>query len=123
MVTPSWGVSFLLSPLTIIDLLAAFPLGLRIALMASSSQEITGAAILLCAVAFVRLLKIIRRFQKFHLLLKAFQLAFEALPVLMFVLCMITLFFASAVYLVEPRDNIKTLPMAIYFTLVTITSL
>jgi len=44
------------------------------------------------------------------------------LPVLMFMLAVMTLIFSSAVYLVEPRENFDSLPRAIWFTMVTITT-
>merc|ERR1719454_385251 len=64
-----------------------------------------------------------RRFQQINLLLGAFAVALEAMPVLMFILAFITLLASTGMYLVEPRDNIESLPRAVYFTLVTITSL
>eukprot|EP00429_Kryptoperidinium_foliaceum_P035584 CAMPEP_0176170676 /NCGR_PEP_ID=MMETSP0120_2-20121206/87376_1 /TAXON_ID=160619 /ORGANISM="Kryptoperidinium foliaceum, Strain CCMP 1326" /LENGTH=74 /DNA_ID=CAMNT_0017508485 /DNA_START=160 /DNA_END=380 /DNA_ORIENTATION=+ len=56
------------------------------------------------------LLKLLRHFSHFHLLLSAFWGALEALPVLLFTLLVIALFFSSLLYLVEPQDNIEDLP-------------
>uniref|UniRef100_A0A7S4PZS2 EF-hand domain-containing protein n=1 Tax=Alexandrium monilatum TaxID=311494 RepID=A0A7S4PZS2_9DINO len=77
--------------------------------------------LLLFAVPIVRLLKTLRRFQKFHLLLKAFNLAAEALPVLLFILFFIALVFSVLVHLAE-RDQIESLPLAFWFTIVTMTT-
>jgi len=70
----------------------------------------------------VRLLKLLRRFEKFHLLLDAFSIALEALPVLLFTLTIIIMSFSAIIYNVEPRDNIHTLPEAIFFIIVTMTT-
>jgi len=64
----------------------------------------------------------LRRFQQFHLLLQAFRQAFEALPVLLFTLCVIVLTFSSMIFYVEPRENIETLPKAIWLAIVTMTT-
>lgn len=122
-VSPSRGPMFFLSPFNVIDVAAALPLFFRITFFAQPSfNSEDWEAILLCVVPILRLLKLMRRFQKIHLLLGAFKLALEALPVLMFCQALIALTFASAFYLVEPRDNIETLPKALYFTLVTMTT-
>merc|ERR1711974_59105 len=46
---------------------------------------------LFCVVPVLRLLRMLRRFEKIHLLLRAFELAFEALPVLLFTLSILVL--------------------------------
>lgn len=78
--------------------------------------------LLLCIVPILRMLKILRRFQKFLLLWRAFALAAEALPVLLYTLTFIALMFSSLIYLVEPRDNIPHLPDAWWLTIVTMTT-
>merc|ERR1712048_350303 len=78
--------------------------------------------ILLGAVPIVRLLKTLRRFEKLHLLVKAFSLAAEALPVLLYMLFLIALVFSLLIYIVEPRDNIQSLPTAAWLTIVTMTT-
>ena len=55
-----------------------------------------------------------------YLLCTAFQLASEALPVLMFVLVIIHLTFVSMIYIVDPREEVETLPLALWLTVVTI---
>lgn len=57
-----------------------------------------------------------------HLLFGAFQTAFQALPVLLFTLAFIVMTGSSAVYMVEPRENFETLPKALWFTVVTMTT-
>lgn len=61
-------------------------------------------------VPLMRLLKIIRRFEKFRLLVSAFRVTFEALPVLLYTLMLIALVFSVFIYFVEPVDNIGSLP-------------
>jgi len=47
-------------------------------------------------------------------------LASEALPVLLFILSILVLTFASAIFILEPRDNIGTLPESLWLTIVTV---
>jgi len=68
---------------------------------------------------FMRLLKMLRRFPKFHLLTNAFSLAFEAMPVCLYTLSAIILSFSALLYLVEPDENIGSLTEAVWFVLVT----
>jgi len=75
---------------------------------------------LLYFLPFLRLLKLLRRFEKFHLLLSAFTLAFEALPVLLYTLAVIVLFFSALIYAVEPRSGIASYPQAVWLTIVTV---
>lgn len=79
-------------------------------------------AILWCCVPILRLLKTLRRFESFHLLIKAFHDAAEALPVLLYILTVIAMVFAALIYLVEPRDNIKSLPHSFWLSIVTMTT-
>lgn len=71
------------------------------------------------ALPVVRLLRLFRRFESIHLLRKAFYLASEVLPVLLFILAILVLVFASILFFVEPRSNIDSLPEALWFTIVT----
>jgi len=116
--------SFFCSPYNIIDTLTALPLIVRASVDFEVPQDDKSLEryLLLCCVPVVRLLKMLRRFQQFHLLLQAFKQAFEALPVLLFTLCVIVLTFSSAIFYVEPRDNIDTLPKAIWLAIVTMTT-
>jgi len=73
-------------------------------------------------VPILRLLKLLRRFETFHLLMSAFQVSFEALPVLLFTLFIITLTFAALIFYVEPRSNVPGWADALYLTIVTIST-
>merc|ERR1719480_325837 len=70
----------------------------------------------------LRLLKLLRRFEKFHLLLNAFQIALEALPVLIYALVLMVLVFSAGIYWFEPRDNIGSFPEAMWLTVVTMST-
>uniref|UniRef100_A0A7S0FG85 EF-hand domain-containing protein n=1 Tax=Pyrodinium bahamense TaxID=73915 RepID=A0A7S0FG85_9DINO len=110
------------------DVLAVLPLALRAAvgfvLPDSGSEGWRGAAAeyLLCIVPILRLLKMLRRFERFRLVIAAVEQAFEALPILLFSLFELTLVFSALIFLVEPRDNIESLPRAIWLTIVTMTT-
>eukprot|EP00928_Gymnodinium_smaydae_P083213 TRINITY_DN66464_c0_g1_i1.p1 TRINITY_DN66464_c0_g1~~TRINITY_DN66464_c0_g1_i1.p1 ORF type:complete len:690 (+),score=90.26 TRINITY_DN66464_c0_g1_i1:56-2125(+) len=79
-------------------------------------------AYFLCGVPVLRLFRILRRFEKFRLLTDAFKLSLEALPVLLFTYSLIALSFFAAIFLAEPRDNIRSLDEAIWMTIVTMTT-
>lgn len=118
---------FFLSFHNVIDFLAAASLAFRAAagfVLPDSEEERDNfvCLVLLCAVPIIRLLKTLRRFEKFHLLLRAFWLAAEALPVLLYILCTIALVFSMLIYVAEPRWNIKTTGHSLWFTIVTMST-
>jgi len=71
---------------------------------------------------FLILLRLLRRFEHFQLLTSAFNAAAHALPVLLYTLLLMALFHASLFYLLEPRDVVPTLSDAMWFTVVTIST-
>lgn len=108
-----------------IDMIASMALLVRLAL----NFELVGAgserdALLRALQCFplLRLLKMLRRFEKLELLIGAFQIAFEALPVLMYMFTVIVMFFSTLVFFFEPGDNVASMPEAIYLCLVTIST-
>mmetsp|Transcript_56011 Transcript_56011/g.181579 ORF Transcript_56011/g.181579 Transcript_56011/m.181579 type:complete len:510 (+) Transcript_56011:49-1578(+) len=66
------------------------------------------------------LLKLLRRFRTFHLLISAFHEALEALPVLLYTMLVIVLGFTAVFYIVEPRSSIRTLPESLWLVVVSI---
>lgn len=78
--------------------------------------------ILMCFVPVARAMKALRRFEMLELLMHAWRKAAEGLPVCLFFLLVATLLFASMIFIVEPRDNIPSLPKAIWLTIVTMTT-
>lgn len=126
MVCPN-RVQFLSNWLNVNDMLNTIPpLIIRIitgfVLVRERDYETVTWSLLLGAVPLTRLLKLLRRFRKFRLLLQAFVLAFEALPVLLFIYALIGLFFAALFFLVEPRENLASLPQALWMTVITMTT-
>lgn len=115
---------FLASRHTLIDFCSVAPLPLRIYCKDNdellSGTLVTG--ILLGIVPVLRMLKLLRHFQKLHLLMKAFQLALEALPAMIFLYVLLVLVFTSMVFLVEPRWNVPTIPSAMWLTFVSMTT-
>jgi len=112
----------------VIDMLAAVP---ALAIRASTGfilEEDCGnistcpQMLLLCVVPILRVMKTLRRFQKFHLFLTLLQTILEALRVLLFTLLIMVLVFSSLIYLIEPRENIGSLPQAMWLTIVTVTT-
>jgi len=49
-------------------------------------------------------------------------MALEALPVLLFTLVLIVFIFSGSIYWLEPRDNIESFPRAVWFTVVTMST-
>mmetsp|Transcript_10488 Transcript_10488/g.23848 ORF Transcript_10488/g.23848 Transcript_10488/m.23848 type:complete len:687 (-) Transcript_10488:53-2113(-) len=101
-----------------LDLVAGFvPFALRV--VALSQDEDIWYETLVCLVPALRMLKLLRRFEQFHLLTQAFGMAFEALPFLIYTLALIIFAFSTCVFLVEPRDNIPDFGTALWLSLLT----
>jgi len=116
---------FLQSKYTCIDMLASSALILRAAVgfvLPPAGDETAVSIILLCILPIVRAFKLLRLFATFRILLDAFKATLEALPVLLYTMFIITLVAASLIYIAEPRDNISSLPMAIWLSIVTMTT-
>merc|ERR1719512_148347 len=75
---------------------------------------------MICALPVLRLLKLLRRFDTFHLILMAFHQASQALPVMLYILAILVLSFASIIFILEPRDNFSSLAQSLWFTIVTV---
>lgn len=118
---------FCLGPLNLIDLLSVAALPLRVYMGFVFPPEVhvdksITTVVLLGFLPVVRSLKLLRRWQKVHLLTQAFADVFEALPVLLFPLTIIIMFFACLIFLVEPSDNIGSVWAAFWLTIVTMTT-
>eukprot|EP00929_Paragymnodinium_shiwhaense_P069129 TRINITY_DN34869_c0_g1_i1.p1 TRINITY_DN34869_c0_g1~~TRINITY_DN34869_c0_g1_i1.p1 ORF type:complete len:681 (-),score=191.58 TRINITY_DN34869_c0_g1_i1:207-2249(-) len=108
-----------------IDLMAGLALVVRLVaygFMEEPENDATFTLSFQCFVPIFRLLKMLRRFEKFNLLISAFTIAFEALPVMLYTLLAIMLIFSSIIFIVEPRDNIESLSHSMWLTLVTMTT-
>eukprot|EP00928_Gymnodinium_smaydae_P026941 TRINITY_DN20992_c0_g1_i1.p1 TRINITY_DN20992_c0_g1~~TRINITY_DN20992_c0_g1_i1.p1 ORF type:complete len:513 (+),score=65.66 TRINITY_DN20992_c0_g1_i1:62-1600(+) len=119
-------ISFVKDAYNIIDLLAVLPLAARlytgITMMPFYSTRSFTAALLYLCVPILRLLKMLRRFQQFRLLIGAFELALEVLPFLIFAQILIALIFSAAVFLLERDNDLDTFPRTVWYTLVTMTT-
>lgn len=78
--------------------------------------------ILLFALPILRLLKLLRYFETFRLLVDAFKNSLEALPVLMYTLALIVMLASSLLYLIETRTAIPSLQHALWLCVVTMTT-
>mmetsp|Transcript_148132 Transcript_148132/g.474194 ORF Transcript_148132/g.474194 Transcript_148132/m.474194 type:complete len:328 (+) Transcript_148132:504-1487(+) len=117
---------FFRNPYNIVDILSALPIGLRVI---ENFRVITGreacdiwCSMLRSLVPVLRLLKFLRHFQQFHLLLKAFAVALEALPIMIFIYVLIMMGFTSAIYIVEPADNVESFMKALWLAIVSMTT-
>mmetsp|Transcript_96547 Transcript_96547/g.277266 ORF Transcript_96547/g.277266 Transcript_96547/m.277266 type:complete len:240 (-) Transcript_96547:197-916(-) len=63
-----------------------------------------------------------RRFPQMQLLVSAFETCLEALPVLLYTMAVIAVFFASMIFLAESRDNISTMSQSAWLVLSTMTT-
>lgn len=117
---------FLFSGYNVIDILSVFTLTLRIttgfAAPRTQGDYTTANYVLVAFVPTLRLVKMLRRSKHLRLLLYAMQDGFEALVVPLFVLLLIELAFSGFIYVLEPRDNIHSLPHAMWLVVVTIST-
>ncbi|CAK0907676.1 unnamed protein product, partial [Prorocentrum cordatum] len=123
-----WGcapntVNFLFVSQSWVDLVAASALAVRAAVgfVLPESQDDLVSIFLLCFVPIIRLLKIVRHFETFQVLVQAVKITMEALPMLLYAVTLITMTFATFIYLVEP-ELFESPFRAFYFCLVTITT-
>lgn len=77
--------------------------------------------LLVCFFPVLRLLKLLRRVQTFQVLLSAWWAVVEALPMLIYVLTIIAMTFASLLFVFEPKSNIPDWPTALWLTVVSMT--
>mmetsp|Transcript_16431 Transcript_16431/g.47081 ORF Transcript_16431/g.47081 Transcript_16431/m.47081 type:complete len:549 (-) Transcript_16431:425-2071(-) len=118
---------FLLDPYNLIDILSTLPLALRACLgfrlFGDDGTCHLGCALLRGGVPLLRLIKLLRRFQTFRLLVRAFALSAEALPVLLFIWGVLGLGCAGLIFVFETRANVPTLSSAIWLSFVSMTTL
>ncbi|CAK0852746.1 unnamed protein product [Prorocentrum cordatum] len=100
-------VNFFFSTHTWIDIAAASAVVVRVAagLVLPVSLDDMCTILLLGIVPIVRLLKIIRHFETFNVLIQAVRITMEALPMLLYAVTLITLIFANLIYFMELRGS------------------
>lgn len=107
------------------DLVAgALPLSLRAVRLFTEATLEEGAPkyLMFCVAPVLRELKLLRRVQQFHLFLTLLENIKDAVQVLMMLLMIVVLVFASMLYIVEPENNIGSMPKAMWLTVVTMTT-
>lgn len=118
-------VCFLWNFHNVVDMLAALPLVIRIRLGCVLSEEemetLPGSA-LLYVVPVLRLLKTLRGFKCFNLILTSVLKVYSETWPTILVLVFVVLLFSSLIYYTEPRDNIGSYPKAMWFVIVTMTT-
>jgi len=114
--------SFLENSANLVDSLSAVPLTVIFLIHYDLFDEEWGDAFLLSAVPVIRFLRFVRRFRQIQILITAFQDCLEALPVLLYTLAVMGCIFSSAIFLVEPRDNITTLSESAWLVISTIST-
>lgn len=126
MATPNRG-RFFFNAYNVVDSLSGLPIILRAVTGFSSTQGYAtcdiACVVIRSVVPALRLAKLLRHFQQFHLLLKAFYIAFEALPVMIYIYLLIMMCFSAAIYIVEPRDNIETFSRAWWLAIISMTTI
>jgi len=116
--------AFLHNLFNVIDILTVVPIFVRASagfVLPSGTPADWKHRFLLFYVPVIRLMKTMRRFEKLHLLLRAFKVALDALPVLLYLLCCLALSFSVLICLAEENDNpdMQSLPECLWFTIVT----
>eukprot|EP00929_Paragymnodinium_shiwhaense_P001667 TRINITY_DN101904_c0_g1_i1.p1 TRINITY_DN101904_c0_g1~~TRINITY_DN101904_c0_g1_i1.p1 ORF type:complete len:788 (+),score=154.35 TRINITY_DN101904_c0_g1_i1:147-2510(+) len=114
-------------PYWFLDILSAVPLVMRITESGQSrlgmDTEVTVQEVVyVCVAPVIRLLRTLRYFEQFQLLISAFRMALNALPFLIFLLVCLVLVFSSLIFIFEPRENIESISHAMWLSLVTMTT-
>merc|ERR1712228_892556 len=93
-------------------------------ILASADEETNDAImfVIFCVAPILRIMKITRRLNKFYLFLAVLKETYEALVVLFLLSFIALLVFGSGIYAVEPRENIPSFATALWFSLVSMTT-
>eukprot|EP00928_Gymnodinium_smaydae_P028661 TRINITY_DN21807_c0_g1_i1.p1 TRINITY_DN21807_c0_g1~~TRINITY_DN21807_c0_g1_i1.p1 ORF type:complete len:572 (-),score=108.15 TRINITY_DN21807_c0_g1_i1:48-1763(-) len=126
LVSPKYH-KFFVFPYNVVDVISVLPLIFRAILQfrlpdPATCESLADCSFLLGLVPLLRLLKMMRHFQKFNLLTKAFYQAAEVLPVLVFFYLVLLFLCSSVLYIVEPRDNLETFSRACWLAFVSMTT-
>jgi len=112
---------FMTNPNNMVDIVAiALPLYASLSCLLHECEGYVYS--IMCFVPVLRLLKSLRHFQQFHLFIALAKDISEAISVLCLLMSVLVLTFTAIVYLLEPRDNIETFPVAMYFIVTTIST-
>jgi len=114
--------NYFMDPLNWADILSALGLPLRAAIGFAIEPENFVQHFLQFVMPLVRFLKLLRYFESFRLLLDAGRRSAEALPVLIYMTCLIVMVSATAIFLGETRETIPSMPHSLWLALVTMTT-
>lgn len=109
----------------VIDILCILPLGLRLSLglvLEPEEKESLPGSLLLYVVPMLRLLKALRGFPQFNLIFSTLLRVYAETWPTMLVLLYVVLFYATLLYYAEPRSNIDSYWTAVWFVLVSLTT-
>ena len=70
----------------------------------------------------IRLLKMARNFSGFRILMRSLAFSAEALPVALFLLILLVVSSGSLLYLVEPGEKFANVPLACWFSVITVST-
>jgi hypothetical protein len=120
---------FLQSPYNWLDLAVAGPLVFRVMIYFTMTEENSTSLerflvdlFLFCFVPILRQLKALRMFPNLALVSHALSKSKEALEVPLFFLLLLVLVFSTALYAAEDRENITGMPHAMWFVIVSVTT-
>lgn len=123
---------YISDPLNWADMLCALGLPCRIAFVSGSgffnsqvrqtSDWNLGEVGLLFLLPLIRLMKLLRYFESIPLLIDACYKSFEALPLLTYIMALITFWSATGIYLVESRGSVPSMQHSLWLSLVTMTT-
>merc|ERR1712032_320423 len=116
---------FFKNSFNVVDLVATAPVVVRALCgfaIPDASQDIWLRFVYLGVVPVVRLCKPLRLFDKFYLLVTAVGIIMEAVPVLILTFLISVIAFSACVYVAEERENVPTLPISMWMTIVTMTT-
>jgi len=117
--------TFFQNSFNFVDLVATAPVVVRALFgfeIPEASHDIWLRFFYLGVVPVIRLCKPLRLFDKFYLLVTAVSIIMEAVPVLILTFLISVIAFSACVYVAEERENVPTLPISMWMTIVTMTT-
>lgn len=109
----------------IVDVLVAIPLILRISrgcTLSEEEMETFPGSLLLYVLPLLRLMKTLRGFKALNLIVNTVGSVYAETWPTMLALLYILLFWSTIIYYVEPRENIDSYPRAMWFVVVTMST-
>ncbi|CAJ1453829.1 unnamed protein product [Effrenium voratum] len=118
----SWSCwRYLCDVCNIVDLLALVPVVLNVLLLSGATGEAAQLA-KLCVFPTVKMLKLIRFCPQLHVVFDTLLESFEAVFMLVLMCLILLLSFGAAFFFCEPRTSVSSMPQAVYFMLLTMST-